>query len=130
MTVAALPHVLLIEDDDGHAAIVTDALRGAAVVHRVATDAEALRLLAMIVPDVVISDLRGTSDAAPLLAATSLRIALDRVGAARGVTVPLVLASGLDPHVVEGIAGSLAHTHALPKPSSPSALRALVESLT
>jgi hypothetical protein len=44
--------------------------------------------------------------------------------------VPLVLASGLDPHVLREIAASLVHTHALPKPFSRNGLRALVARVT
>jgi hypothetical protein len=44
--------------------------------------------------------------------------------------VPLVLTSGLDPHALEGIAASLVHTHALPKPFTRNALRSLIERVT
>lgn len=123
-------HALLVEDDDGHASLVVDGLRGLAWVQRVTTLAEARDVLRVAVPDVVLCDLRGTSDAAPLLTATDLRIALDNVCARLRVRVPLVLTSGLDPHVLDGIAATLVHTHALPKPFSRNALRSLVERVT
>lgn len=123
-------HALLVEDDDGHASLVVDGLRGLAWVQRVTTLAEARDVLRVAVPDVVLCDLRGTSDAAPLLTATDLRIALDNACARLRVRVPLVLTSGLDPHVLDGIAATLVHTHALPKPFSRNALRALVARVT
>ena len=123
-------HALLVEDDDGHASLVVDGLRGLAWVQRVTTLAEARDVLRVAVPDVVLCDLRGTSDAAPLLTATDLRIALDNACARLRVRVPLVLTSGLDPHVLDGIAATLVHTHALPKPFSRSDLRSLVERVT
>jgi CheY-like chemotaxis protein len=123
-------HALVVEDDDGHADLAVDALRGIAMVQRAAHADEALAVLAWVVPDVVLCDLRGTSDAAPMLAATSLRIAMDRAGDRVRARIPLVLASGLDPHVLREIAASLVHTHALPKPFSRNDLRALVARVT
>lgn len=123
-------HALVVEDDDGHADLVLCALRGIAMVQRVAHADEALAVLAWVVPDLVLCDLRGTSDAAPQLAATSLRIAMDRAGDRVRARIPLVLASGLDPHVLREIAASLVHTHALPKPFSRNDLRALVARVT
>lgn len=123
-------HALLVEDDDGHAAMVADALRGLAWVQRVATLAEARAVLRVAVPDVVLCDLRGTSDVSPIEAASDLRIALDSAGASIRARVPLVLTSGVDPHVLDGIAGALVHTYALPKPFSRNDLRALVARVT
>lgn len=123
-------HVLAVEDDDRHADMLADALRGLAMVQRVAHADDALAALAWVVPDVVLSDVRGTSDAAPLLAATSLRIALDRAAARARARIPLVLVSALDPSVLHEVADTLHDTHALPKPFSPRALRELVTRLT
>ena len=124
-------HALLVEDDVGHAALVVDGLRDLARVQHVATADEARAVLRTLVPDVVLCDLRGTSDHdAPLLTATNLRIALDNAAARLRMRVPLVLASGLDPYVLDGIAATLVHTHALPKPFSRSNLRALVARVT
>ncbi len=123
-------HALLVEDHDGHASLVVDGLAGLAWVQRVATLAEAREVLRVAVPDVVLCDLRGTSDAAPLLTATDVRIALDNAGSHLRVRVPLVLTSGLDPYVLDGIAGVFVNTHALPKPFSRNALRSLVERVT
>lgn len=123
-------HALVVEDDGGHADLVADALRGVAMVQRVAHADEALAVLGWVVPDVVLCDLRGTSDEAPMLAAASLRIAMDRAGDRARARIPLVLASGLDPHVLREIAASLVHTHALPKPFSRTDLRALVARVT
>jgi CheY-like chemotaxis protein len=120
----------VVEDDDGHADLAADALRGLAMVQRVAHADEALAVLAWVVPDLVLCDLRGTSEAAPMLAATSLRIAMDRAGDRVRARIPLVLASGLDPHVLREIAASLVHTHSLPKPFSRNDLRALVARVT
>ena len=97
----------------------------------VETASAALEALQSDTPDVVLCDLRGTSDHdAPLLTATNLRIALDNAAARLRMRVPLVLASGLDPYVLDGIAATLVHTHALPKPFSRNALRALVARVT
>jgi CheY-like chemotaxis protein len=125
-------HALLVEDDDSHAAMVVDGLRGLAWAQRVETTAEARAVLRVAVPDVVLCDLRGTSSVAPLDAASDLRIALDHAGAAlqRRRSVPLVLTSGVDPHVLDGIAGALVHTHALPKPFTRNDLRSLIERVT
>jgi DNA-binding response OmpR family regulator len=123
-------HALAVEDNDRLAADLAAALRGLAYVNRVSTADEALAVLGMCVPDVVLLDLCGTSDEAPLLVAASVRMALDRAGNRVGTRVPLVLHSGLDPHVLRGIAGSLDRTHALPRPASRNELRALITSLT
>lgn len=124
-------HALLVEDDDDHAGLVVDGLRDLARVQHVATVDEARAVFRTLVPDVVLCDLRGTSDHdAPLLTATGLRIALDNACTRLRVRVPLVLTSGLDPHVLDGIAATLVHTHALPKPFSRNALRALVARVT
>ena len=123
-------HALLVEDCDGHASLVADGLRRLAWVQRVATLAEARQVLRVAVPDVVLCDLRGTSDVPPIEAATDLRIALDNACARLRVRVPLVLTSGLDPYVLDGIAATLVHTHALPKPFSRNALRSLIERVT
>lgn len=125
-------HVLLIEDDDQHAEMIISALRGIVLTSRVSHADEGLAMLGWAVPDVVLSDVRGTSDASPAELAASLRIALDaasvRVGAS--APVPLVLTSALDPDALHDAAAPLHATHALPKPFSPSALRALVARLT
>lgn len=123
-------HALAVEDDDRLADDLVAALRGLAWVQRVASADEALAVLAWLVPDVVLLDLCGTSSEAPLLVATSVRMALDRAGDRVRTRVPLVLTSGLDPHVLRGIAGSLDRTHALPRPFSRSNLRALVARVT
>lgn len=123
-------HALLVEDDVDHAALVVDGLRGLAWVQRVTTLAEARAVLLVAVPDVVLCDLRGTAATEPLIAATDLRIALDNACARLRVRVPLVLTSGLDPDLLEGIAGSLVDTHPLPKPFCRSNLRALVARVT
>lgn len=124
-------HALLVEDDDDHAGLVVDGLRDLARVQHVATVDEARAVFRTLVPDVVLCDLRGTSDHdAPLLTATGLRIALDKACARLQMRVPLVLTSGLDPHVLDGIAGALVDVYALPKPFSRSNLRALVARVT
>ena len=123
-------HALLVEDHDGHAALVADGLRGLAWIQRVTTLAEARAVLRVAVPDVVLCDLRGTSDVSPTEAASDLRLALDSAGASIRARVPLVLTSGLDPYVLDGIAGALVNTHALSKPFSCNALRALVARVT
>lgn len=123
-------HALAVEDDDRLADDLAAALRGLAYVNRVTHADEALAVLAWLVPDVVLLDLCGTSREAPLLVATSVRIALDRAGGRVRARVPLVLHSGLDPHVLQGIAGSLDRTHALPRPASRNDLRSLIERVT
>jgi len=123
-------HALLIEDHDGHASVVVDGLRDLAHVQRVATVDEARAVLRTLVPDVVLCDLRGTAASEPLIAATDLRIALDNAAARLRARVPLVLTSGLDPHVLHEIAATLVGVHALPKPFTRNALRALVARVT
>ena len=123
-------HALLVEDHDDHAALVVDGLAGLAWVQRVATLAEARDVLRVAVPDVVFCDLRGTSSAEPDIVATDLRIALDNACTRLRVRVPLVLTSGVDPLVLDGIAGALVDVYALPKPFSRNALRALVARVT
>jgi CheY-like chemotaxis protein len=123
-------HALLVEDDGDHAALVVDGLRDLARVQHVATADEARAILRTLVPDVVLCDLRGTAAGEPLIAATDIRIALDNASARLRMRVPLVLASGLDPYVLDGIAGALVDVYALPKPFSRNALRALVARVT
>ena len=123
-------HALLIEDHDGHASVVVVGLRDLAHVQRVATVDEARAVLRTLVPDVVLCDLRGTAASEPLIAATDLRIALDNAAARLRARVPLVLTSGLDPHVLHEIAATLVGVHALPKPFTRNDLRALVARVT
>jgi len=123
-------HALLVEDDDDHAALVVDGLRDLARVQHVATADEARAILRTLVPDIVLCDLRGTAASEPLIAATDLRIALDNASARLRMRVPLVLASGIDPHVLHEIAATLVGVHALPKPFTRNALRSLVERVT
>jgi CheY-like chemotaxis protein len=124
-------HALLVEDNDDHAGLVADGLHGLARVQHVATADEARAILRTLVPDVVLCDLRGTSDHdAPLLTATNLRIALDNASARLRMRVPLVLTSGIDPHMLHEIAGALVDVYALPKPFSRNDLRALVARVT
>ena len=123
-------HALLVEDNDDHAALVADGLRDLARVQHVTTADEASAILRTLVPDVVLCDLRGTAASEPLIAATDLRIALDNASARLRMRVPLVLTSGLDPHVLDGIAGALVDVYALPKPFSRNDLRALVARVT
>ena len=123
-------HALLAEDDDGHAALVVDGLAGLAWVQRVTTLAEAREVLRVAVPDVVLCDLRGTSSAEPDIVATDLRVALDAAGKRVRMNVPLILASGVDPHVLHDLAARLPHTHALCKPFSRASLRGVVARAT
>jgi len=123
-------HALLVEDDADHAALVVDGLHDLARVQHVATADEARAILRTLVPDVVLCDLRGTAAGEPLIAATDLRIALDNASARLRMRVPLVLASGIDPHVLHEIAATLVGVHALPKPFTRNALRSLIERVT
>ena len=125
-------HALAVEDDDRHAALIADTLRGIAVVQRVSLADEALSALAWVVPDVVLCDVRGTCDVSPLDAATSLRIALDRAGDRNRSRsrIPLLLVSACDPATLDEIARALVATHAVPKPFSPADLRAVVARVT
>lgn len=123
-------HALLVEDHDDHASLVVDGLAGLAWVQRVATLAEARDVLRVAVPDVVLCDLRGTSSAEPDIVATDLRVALDAAGKRVRMNVPLILASGVDPHVLHDLAARLPHTHALCKPFSRASLRGVVARAT
>ncbi len=125
-------HALLIEDHDGHASIVADELRGIAHVQRTAHADEALHMLRYVVPDVLIADVRGTSDGTPAEHVASLRLALDAAGERGrvGAQLPLVLLSGVDPAVLRDLAAAVPATHALCKPFHRHALRALVARVT
>lgn len=125
-------HALVVEDDPRHAATLADALRGLAQVQHVETADAALAALGWVVPDVVLTDVRGVSHASPLEHVGSLRLALDAAGLRARVRspIPLVLVSAVDPDALRGVAASLAHTHALPKPFVRHALRELVSRVT
>lgn len=127
-------HALVVEDDDCHAGLVEDALRGLAHVQRVSHADEALAVLAWVVPDLVLMDLRGscTAHTSWVDHVASMRLALDAAGARARVRrpIPLILASGMDPRTIEEIAGAIPHTHALPKPFTRLDLRALVARIT
>ncbi len=125
-------HALLIEDHDGHASIVADELRGIAHVQRTEHADKALHALRYVVPDVLIADVRGTTDASPAEHVASLRLALDAAGERGrvGAQLPLVLLSGVDPDVLRDLAASVPATHALCKPFHRHALRALVARVT
>lgn len=118
--------VLLVEDSPSAVEWVEQSLPGDEVMH-VPTLARGVALLAAMRPDVVISDVLGVTDRAPLLAVTDLRTAMDRAGSDH---VAILLTSGVDPFVLRGIAGSVRNTHALPKPFSRNDLRSLVERVT
>lgn len=118
--------VLLVEDSPSAVAWVEQSLPDDEVMH-VPTLARGVALLAAMRPDIVISDVLGVTDRAPLLAVTDLRTAMDRAGSEH---VAILLTSGVDPFVLRGIAGSVCNTHALPKPFSRSNLRALVARVT
>lgn len=126
-------HVLVVDDSLEHASIVVDALRYDAHV-TVQRDVDgAARYLGIMEYDAVISDLSGVSNgrtphATAARLASAIRAACAHTGASR--PAPLILTSALDPLILDGIAGSLPHTHALPKPFSPVVLRALVVRLT
>ena len=123
-------HALVIEDDVSHALLVCDTLRGTAHATVMASARKAIEALAWLAPDVVLADVRGTTDASPMEHALSLRLALDAVGAKVGSRIPLILVSALDPAVLAEIAAEVPHTHACPKPFSPSTLRTLVARVT
>lgn len=127
-------HALLVEDDDGHAGIVAEALRGLAAVQRAETSDDAFAALAWVVPDLLLMDLRGscTGHTSWVDHVASMRLALDAAGARARVRrpIPLILASGMDPRTIEEIAGAIPHTHALPKPFTRLDLRALVARIT
>lgn len=118
--------VLLVEDSADAVAWVEHSLPGDEVMV-VPTLARGVALLSAWRPDVVVTDVRGVTAQPSLLAITDLRTALDRAGCEH---VAIILASGVDPYVLHGIAGSVRHTHALPKPFSRHDLRALVGRLT
>lgn len=118
--------VLLVEDSADAVAWVEQALPGDEVMH-VPTLARGVALLDAMRPDIVITDVLGVTDRAPLLAVTDLRTAIDRAGSEH---IAILLTSGVDPFVLRGIAGSVRNTHALCKPFSRNDLRALVARLT
>lgn len=93
---------------------------------------DALAVLAWVVPDVLLLDVRGTADVSPVDAALSLRVALDAAGARARTRhrIPLVLVSACDPEVLAEIARAVPETHAVSKPFSPRDLRAVVARVT
>lgn len=125
-------HALVVEDDEGHATIAIESLRGVAFVTRALTGGEALGVIRVMLPDVVVTDLREVgAGCSPIDYVAQLRVALDASAERlRAPRVPVIVSSGVDPSVQRAIAASLVGVHALPKPYSPRALRALVESLT
>ena len=124
-------HVLLVEDDDGSASVVSVALHGCAMVMREIDGAGALAVLRSTLPDVVLTDLRGVAGESPVDYVAQLRVALDATAAkVRAPRTPIVLTSALDPRAMGAIASAIVGVVALPKPFSPRALRELVERLT
>lgn len=127
-------HVLLVEDRDDLADVVAAQLRGVALVTRVASDDAALALCREVLPDAVITDVRGVdAHDNPIGYVASLALALVSAAARVRAPVPaIVLHSGLDPVVLRAIATTVRTTRvvALPRLSPRAALRELVESLT
>ena len=125
-------HVLLVEDRDDIAAIAAHALDRVAMVTRVRTDDDALAMLGAVLPDAVVTALRGViAGTSPVDYVASLRVRLDAAAArVRTKSPPIVLASAMDPDAQHAIALALVGVVALPKPYGPRALRELVEQLT
>jgi len=127
-------HVLLVEDDVECAVQTAHVLGDLARVDHVRSDDAALARLAIVLPDLVVTDLRGVAPGgSPVDYVASLAVRLDAL--ARGVrarTPAVVLASALDPDVLRAIASTvvLVPVIPLPKPYSPRALRELVTRLT
>lgn len=125
-------HVLLVEDRDDHAALARAALAGVAMVTRVRTDDAALAMLGAVLPDAVLTDLRGVlAGTSPVDYVASMRVRLD-VAAARVRTrsPAIILASAMDPDALRAIARALVGVVALPKPYGPRTLRDAVLSAT
>lgn len=125
-------HAIAVDDDPRHAEILADSLRDLARVQHVEHADDALAVLAWVVPDVLLLDVRGTADVSPVDAALSLRVALDAAGARARTRhrIPLVLVSACDPEVLAEIARAVPETHAVSKPFSPRDLRAVVARVT
>lgn len=127
-------HALLVEDRDDLAEIVAVQLREVALVTRVASDDAALALCREVLPDVVITDVRGVdAHDNPLGYVASLALALASAAARVRAAVPtIVLHSGLDPVVLRAIATTVRTTRVvvLPRLSPRAALREFVTSLT
>lgn len=124
-------HVLLVEDDDGSASVVSVALHGCAMVMREIDGAGALAVLRSTLPDVVLTDLRDVAGESPVDYVAQLRVALDATAAkVRAPRTPIVLTSAVDPAVQHAVAGAIVGVYVLPKPFSPRALRELVERIT
>lgn len=125
-------HVLLVEDSDDLAVIASAALDRVALVTRVRTDDAALAMLGAVLPDAVVTDLRGvTAGVSPVDYVASLRVRLDAAALrVRAKSPPIVLTSALDPDAQRAIARTLVGVVALPKPYGPRALRDAVLSAT
>ena len=103
-------HVLLVEDDDGSASVVSVALHGCAMVMREIDGAGALAVLRSTLPDVVLTDLRGVAGESPVDYVAQLRVALDATAAkVRAPRTPIVLTSALDPRAMDAIATPSGH---------------------
>lgn len=127
-------HVLLVEDDDALADIVETQLRGLALVTRARTDDDALAVCRAILPDAVVTDLRGVSaGGSPIDYVASLALAVgDAARRVRAKVPAIVLHSGLDPVALQHIATTVvtAPVVVLPRLATGAALRALLLSLT
>ena len=127
-------HVLLVEDDPDHAVQTAQVLGDLARVDHVRSDDAALARIAIVLPDLVLTDLRGVAPSgSPVDYVASLAVRLDAAARGNRARCPaIVLASALDPVVLEAIASTvtLVLVVPLPKPFSARALRELVTRLT
>lgn len=117
--------VVLVDDDANAIRTVTDALPRDMVYP--CFNLAALRAtLRIIVPDVVVTDVRGIGGGN----------AAEVVRAARGILdacadgIPLVVHSAMDPREIELARSGVAHTYALPKPCTNDRLRAMLWTVT
>lgn len=119
-------HALVIDDDEVHAGHVADVLRERACCTLVASADAALRVLREVLPDVVLTDLRGVASH-PVEHLTSLRLALDTVSVRLSAPpVPIVLVSGLDHEALHALARAVPGVSVVCKPYSAGDLRASV----
>lgn len=117
--------VVLVDDDANSIRTVTDALPRD-MVYPCLNLAGLRATLRIIIPDVVVTDVRGVGSGNAAEVVHSARIILD----ACAPHIPLVVHSAMDPREIELARVGVADTYALPKPCTNDRLRAMLWTVT